>query len=111
MLRRLFGRGESIDVAEAHRRLLAGELVLVDVREKAEWRGGRAPRARHVPLTTLPRQIGTLTTAATPVAFICRSGHRSAAACATARSHGIAAINVHGGMAAWQRAGLPVVKG
>jgi rhodanese-related sulfurtransferase len=111
MLRGLFRRGDSIEVGEAHRRLEAGELVLVDVREKGEWRGGRAPRARHVPLTTLPRQIDTLACEPRPVAFICRSGHRSAAACATARGHGVAAVNVRGGMSAWQRAGLPIVTG
>ncbi len=107
MLRNLFQRADAIGVGEAARRLEAGELVLVDVREPAEWRRGRAPRARHIPLTSLPRAIDALVQQGKPVAFICRSGHRSAAACAVARSHGLVALNVHGGMTAWQRASLP----
>ena len=111
IFRHLFRRGASIDVVEAARRLEAGELLLVDVREKAEWRRGRAPHARHVPLSRLGRQIETLATQGTPIAFICRSGHRSAVACATARGHGVETVDVRGGMAAWHRAGLPVTAG
>ena len=111
MLRNLFQRAGAIDVGEAALRLEAGDLVLVDVREAAEWRRGRAPRARHIPLTSLPRELGALAEEGKPVAFVCRSGHRSAAACAAARSHGLEALNVNGGMTAWQRAGLPISTG
>ena len=111
MLRNLFSRPDSIDVAEAARRLDLGEIVLVDVREPGEWRTGRARGAQHVPLATIPPKLKTLAAHGKPVAFICRSGARSAAACAAARDHGIAALNVHGGMGAWQRAGLPVTSG
>jgi rhodanese-related sulfurtransferase len=105
------GGGASIDVAEAARRLDAGEIILVDVREKSEWRGGHAPQARHVPLTTIGPKLDALAGHDKPVAFVCRSGHRSGAACRAARARGIEAINVRGGMPAWQRAGLPVAKG
>ena len=72
MLRRLFRRGDSIDVVEAHRRLEAGEITLIDVREKAEWRGAHAPGARHIPLTTLQGQLDALAREPRPVAFVCR---------------------------------------
>lgn len=111
MLRKLFSRPDSIDVAEAARRLDLGEIVLVDVREPSEWRSGRARGAKHVPLSTIPHKLKTIASHGKPVAFICRSGSRSAAACAAAREHGIEALNVHGGMGAWQRAGLPVSSG
>ena len=111
MLRTLFRRDDSIDVVEAHRRVTAGEITLVDVREKAEWRGGHASGARHMPLTTLHRHVDVLAREPRPVAFICQSGRRSAAACTTARGHGITAINVRGGMAAWKRAALPAGRG
>lgn len=109
-LDRLFQRGGAIDVREAARRLDAGELVLVDVRDAAAWRTGHAPGAQHVPLARLPRESDALAGRGQPVAFVCRSGHRSAAACAVGRCHGIEALNVRGGMAAWQRAGLPVTR-
>jgi rhodanese-related sulfurtransferase len=111
VLRSLFGRPDSIDVGEAARRLDLGEIVLVDVREPGEWRSGRAHGATHVPLSTIPHTLRALASHGKPVAFICRSGARSAAACAAARDHGIQALNVHGGMGAWQSAGLPVTSG
>ena len=46
-----------------------------------------------------------------PVAFICRSGARSARATRQARAAGIDAHNVRGGMIAWDRAGLPTTTG
>jgi rhodanese-related sulfurtransferase len=109
-LRDLFHRGGSIDVAEAARLLETGDLVLVDVRESAEWRSGRVPGAQHVPLSGLARGVDALAREENQVAFICRSGHRSGAACAAERSRGLDALNVRGGMRAWQRAGLAVTK-
>ena len=98
----LFGSSHpSIDVNEANRRALAGEVVLVDVREKNEWQGGHAPMAKHVPLGSL---------SAKPVAFICLSGGRSGKACGTATKAGLSVINVKGGMGAWTSAGLPVTR-
>lgn len=105
-----FRRSRSIDVAEAARLLAAGEIVLVDVRELAEWKAGRARGARHLPLSGLGRRLDSLGHGGKPVAFMCRSGHRSALACRTARRHGLDPIDVRGGLAAWQRAGLPVTK-
>jgi rhodanese-related sulfurtransferase len=102
----LFGGG-----VEAARRLDAGEILLVDVRETGEWRAGHPPKARHVPLTTINRQLDAFARLGKPVAFICRSGHRSGAACRAAQSQGIDALNVRGGVQAWQRAGLPVSRG
>ena len=77
----------------------------------AECRAGRAPGARHVPLSGLGRSVDVLAREEKRVAFICRSGHRSGAACAAVRSRGLEAVNVRGGMIAWQRAGLTVTKG
>lgn len=103
-----FRRSRTIDVAEAARLLAVGEILLVDVREPVEWKAGRARGARHLPLSSFGRRLDALALEGKPVAFMCRSGHRSALACRTARRHGIETINVRGGLAAWQRAGLPV---
>jgi rhodanese-related sulfurtransferase len=111
VLRSPFSRPGTIDAAEAAHRLDLGEIVLVDVREPGEWRAVRAAGAQHVPLATIPRALSALAAHGKPVAFICRSGSRSAAACAAAHDHGIEPLNVGGGMGAWQRAGLPVTSG
>lgn len=106
----LFGGGApTIDVAEAQRLAAAGDVVLVDVREKNEWQGGHAPAAVHVPLGTVPTRLADLG-AKGRIAFICQSGGRSGRACDVARKAGVDAVNVKGGMQAWARAGLPVTR-
>ena len=85
-LRDLFHRAGSIDPVEAAGLLGTGDLVLVDVREGTEWRSGNVPGALHVPLSGLARGVGELAREEGQVAFICRSGHRSGAACRVARA-------------------------
>ena len=82
--------------------------VLVDVREPFEWTTGHAPDARHIPLGQLPRHLSALPTDKR-IILMCRSGNRSAQATAILTAAGLDAANMTGGMAAWARAGLPVV--
>jgi rhodanese-related sulfurtransferase len=44
------------------------------------------------------------------VAFVCRSGARSARATRAAAKAGLDAVNVSGGVIAWTRAGLPLTR-
>ncbi len=93
-------------------RAASGEVLLVDVREDAEWAAGRAPDAVHVPLADVPRELDALRARADgrPIAFICRTGRRSAQAAKLAVDAGVPqVINVSGGMGAWVAAGLPLV--
>jgi rhodanese-related sulfurtransferase len=82
-----------------------GKAYGVDVREIEEWDGG------HFDLFTL-NPLSTFDAAALPtdkpIIFICRSGKRSAKACENAEPLGIDAINMEGGMLAWQEASLPM---
>ena len=111
MLSKIFGGGgDAIDVVEAHRRAVSGEVELIDVRERSEWSAGHAPMAKHVPLGSLAEQLSTLSQQGRPIAFICGSGARSGNACSAARRAGIDAFNVKGGMGAWSRAGLATTR-
>jgi rhodanese-related sulfurtransferase len=83
--------------------------VLLDVREGWEWEAGHAPSAIHIPLGELAGRIGELPTDET-VFVICHSGGRSLTATALLHSSGRAAVNVVGGMMAWERAGGPVAR-
>ncbi|MFF0333830.1 rhodanese-like domain-containing protein [Streptomyces fimicarius] len=86
------------------------ESVLLDVREKPEWRAGHAPDALHAPLTGLAAG-GALPASARGRALvvICRSGHRSRQAAKLLAERGADAVDVEGGMNAWAAAGYPVV--
>lgn len=85
-------------------------VLLVDVREPHEWQSGHAPNAKHIPLGQLSQHLPTLPRER-ELLFICRSGNRSGQATALARSAGLPATNVSGGMIAWTSAGLPVQRG
>ena len=81
---------------------------LVDVREDDEWQAGHIAESQHIPLGQLGDRLGELPTGASIVA-VCRSGSRSAAAVRGLRQLGYSAENLDGGVAAWTRAGLPLV--
>ncbi|MGY2744068.1 rhodanese-related sulfurtransferase [Arthrobacter sp. UYCu723] len=66
----------TISVAEA-KELLASGAALIDVRSAQEWRTGRAPQAKHVPLDRL--QTSTTGIQKTrPVIAMCQSGSAQA---------------------------------
>ena len=91
-------------VAELHAR---GEIELVDVREPYEHEAGRIAGARHIELTRLSQEAGSLDSQR-PVVFYCRSGARSAVATQAFRASGFQAYNMSGGLLAWDRRGLPL---
>ena len=101
---------KAISVAEAAK-LQENGAVLVDVREPAEFLEVSAPGAINVPLSLIQkigkdayRNLG-VDPDADGLLVICRSGGRSGMACGQLGDN---AINVEGGMLAWQTAGLPV---
>jgi rhodanese-related sulfurtransferase len=93
---------------EAKRRLDAGEVQLIDVREPAEWEAGRIPGdVRHIPMADLTAQVASIDRER-PVVFSCRVGGRSLMAAQAFRASGFEAYSLAGGLEAWQDAGLPL---
>jgi rhodanese-related sulfurtransferase len=86
--------------------------VLLDLREPAEFEGGRMPNAIHIPLGQLGNrgdELGKLV--ARPVVVYCQRGGRSRAAVSVLSKLGFKEIyNLAGGFKAWKDAGLPVEK-
>jgi rhodanese-related sulfurtransferase len=108
-LRKLRGPARRrVSAAEAARMVGGSGALLLDVRERAEWKAGHAPQARHMPLGELPARMTGLP-AGRPVITVCRSGARSARAASMLAASGREAINLAGGMRAWAAAGLPVI--
>ncbi len=104
----MFGRPriESITARAASDRFFTGELVLVDVRTHHEYEQVRVPGALHIPLHDVGGRLSELRTDHA-VAFLCRSGHRSAVAARRAAKRRPDVLNVSGGLNAWLAAGLP----
>lgn len=91
---------------------LKEEDFLLDVREDDEWQAGHAAGALHIPMSEFVARYGELTEAAPQdgrVNVICRSGGRSAQVTMYLAQQGVDAVNVDGGMQAWEAAGRPVV--
>lgn len=80
-------------------------IVLIDVRERAEWELGHIRGARLIPASVLGAgaALAELPQGATPVLY-CRTGVRSAAALAVVRDAGFpGATHLRGGIVAWAR--------
>lgn len=97
---------KTVSVAEA-KDLLASGASLIDVRSAQEWRSGRAPQAKHVPIDKLRTSANGIQ-GTRPVIAICQSGVRSASAAKILASQGYEAYSLRGGMGAWRQAGEPV---
>ncbi|MEW1810299.1 rhodanese-like domain-containing protein [Pseudarthrobacter phenanthrenivorans] len=106
-LRKAFSKPyKTISVAQA-KELLSSGATLIDVRSAQEWRTGRAPQAKHVPLDRLQASTAGIQKTR-PVIAVCASGVRSASAARLLAGKGYDAYSVRGGMAAWRQAGEPV---
>jgi rhodanese-related sulfurtransferase len=82
--------------------------LLLDVREEFEWEEIRSPLAVHIPMWQLTERSGELPRERT-IVCICHVGARSAAVADALNRGGWTALNVAGGMVAWQAEVLPVL--
>lgn len=98
----------SISVDEAPIRA-TDEWAVLDVREPHEWAAGHIDGALHIPLGDLPGRLGELDPQ-TRTLVVCHVGGRSARATAWLVQQGHDAVNLHGGMDAWEDAQRPIVR-
>lgn len=96
----------AITPEEAHRRVAAGEAVMIDIRDRDEWARRHIDGALSHPLSELQ---SARFAPSRDVIFLCRSGNRTAMNRdrLSALVDG-AAMMLDGGIDAWQKAGLPV---
>lgn len=103
---------QEVEPTDAVRIFNHEEGVMLDVREDKEYVEGHILDSLHIPLGTLAGRLGELANLREkPIIVSCRSGHRSATACARLRKEGFEKVyNLKGGVLAWQNAGLPLQK-
>ena len=102
-------RIETLEPAEVARMLDAGELLLIDVREPAEYAAERIGGALLYPLSTFD---ATMLPADGPrrLVFHCGTGKRSLTAAERRLAAGQStASHMKGGLTAWKVAGFPVI--
>nr|WP_069165335.1 rhodanese-like domain-containing protein [Nocardia altamirensis] len=86
----------------------AARAILLDVREDDEWQLGHAPGAIHIPMVDVPARVDELDFDV-DLYVICRQGGRSLQVVEYLTHIGFEAIQVRGGMVAWQQSGRPLV--
>jgi sulfur-carrier protein adenylyltransferase/sulfurtransferase len=95
-----------LDLKKKH--LSQHHIEVIDVRTKSEYYGslGHIPHSKLRPLSSIDSTIEKYKNSnftEEPLYVICRSGNRSSIATKQLRKHGINAINVDGGMKAWNK--------
>lgn len=100
---------EPIGGDELRRRLETGDVTLLDVRPREEYRAGHVPGAMSMPLEELERRL-TEIPRDRPVIAYCRGPWCVFAvdAVAALRDHGYAATRMEAGVSEWRVAGYPV---
>jgi rhodanese-related sulfurtransferase len=84
------------------------DVLLIDVRTPGEIYRGIIPTGKALPLNQLPYQADTLPRNG-PVVFYCRTGARSAQACAFMMARGYQEVyNLRGGIMDWARHGQEI---
>jgi rhodanese-related sulfurtransferase len=103
----------SIAPEELARQLGAADGVRVlDVRTPAEFESAHIEGSYHLPLDLLPAYAGALSEGGAPLVLVCSAGTRAREADRVLRAAGRQGTHVlAGGLTAWERADLPVVRG
>jgi molybdopterin/thiamine biosynthesis adenylyltransferase/rhodanese-related sulfurtransferase len=98
-----------IDTNEAQRRITAGGVVVLDVREPDEFEQGALAGVLHIPRGHLEAQIeGRITDKSMPVVVYCAGGVRSAFAAKTLAELGYTdVVSMDGGFGRWKDEGKP----
>ncbi|HVM56420.1 MAG TPA: rhodanese-like domain-containing protein [Gaiellaceae bacterium] len=93
-------RLEPVEMDELERRLAAGEIDLVDVREPDEAAAGSIPGSRNVPYRLIRADTPN---GGRPIVTVCETGPRAAIAASVLRAEGVDARPVlDGGVTAWR---------
>ena len=106
------GGGAKVGASAATQLINRRNAVVVAVRESGEYAAGHLPQAKHAPLGELAgKAAGLAKNKETPIILVCQTGQRAGRAQAVLKQAGYSEVySLEGGLAAWQQAGLPVVK-
>lgn len=112
LLLKPFRAGSEVSAFEAVQLINRKDALVIDVRDVGEYESGHVAGARHLPERQLVERMSELEKFKDkPLVITCRSGARSSAAVQVLRRNGYAqAVNLQGGIGAWEQAGMPLQK-
>src|SRR5579863_10353082 len=98
-----------LEPEEVSELLDGGHILLIDVREPAEFAAERIPGALLFPLSTFDVELLPADDARR-VVFHCAAGGRSLTAARERLAHGQPGAHMAGGISEWKAAGLPTIR-
>ena len=103
---------KEIDTRVAVQLINYENAAIVDVRDDSEYANGHLPNSKHIPAEKMEERWKELEKYKDkPVIMIYRGGVRSSSASTLLKKNGFLQIfNLMGGIDAWKRANLPIVK-
>jgi len=101
-----------ISPSEAVRLINREDAVVIDTRNKSDFKSGHISDAILIPLPEVKEHVEKLGKyEGRPLLFYCKSGTRSDEACKTLSKLGISNVYaLRGGIQAWEDASMPLVK-
>lgn len=110
---RLFRGYKVLKPAELTQLINAGNALVVDISASGDFEKGHIAGSRNITPSQFDPENKLLTGAkAQPVVLVCRNGTASAGAAKQLKKAGFEQVHwLDGGVAAWQLADLPLVKG
>ena len=110
---RLFRGYKALRPGELTALINRDNALVVDLSSSSEFEKGHIPGSRNIAPSQFDPENKQLAAAkALPVVAVCRSGQASSAAAARLKKAGFEQVYwLDGGIAAWQQADLPLVKG
>lgn len=107
---RTLGTIAKTDSAALAPRVAAGEVTVLDVRNRAEFEAGHLPSALHIPVGYLEERLAEIPRDK-PIVLHCQGGGRSAIAASVLQKLGVTnATDLRGGYGAWAKAGHPTTR-
>lgn len=99
-----------ISVEDFHQQWDPSNSIVIDVRTIGEFNEGHIPKARHIPLADLPKELHSISNVKDSEIFlVCAVGGRSGQAQAIMLAEGFTkTINVDGGTMKWAAKGYPM---
>ncbi len=106
------GGGASVSTLQATMLINQQDALIVDLREDAEFAKGHIINARNLPLAKIDERVREIERwKEKPVIVHDATGTRAGSALALLKKHGFNnVVQLSGGFAAWQQAGLPTAK-
>lgn len=111
--RRASHGGQALSPLQATQYLNHNNAIMLDIRDSNESdTEGSIVNSVQIPLAEIETQIKKIEKYKNrPIIAYCRSGNRSMGACNALKKHGFTQVyNLQGGITAWQRDNLPLIK-